>query len=205
MIDPRILNKRGCTKERIRTVFTATLRPEEEYESKEDYEKAKELVEHREKFENRIYEDIQDGILHNLRSYYLFASADLAWDGNIITKEIVPFMLYAQGKLSFDNLQDRLKKCGCDDEDLERICGKKDEDGNFKEEGLGRLIEMPVNLVRSLLQRRAAAQIARFIDQYPFFKYDTYSKSYEAQLRADALTQRVEMMSNQYEDRKSVV
>ena len=204
MIDYDILKQFGTTPERIRKVFTS--RPEDDVdENKEEKPDSEKLYKWREKFENRIYEDLYEGLQLNFRSYYLYAAADLAWDGNIITKEIVPHMLYAQGKISFGGWIDRLKKCGASDADLEKLCGEKDEEtGKFKEEGVGQLIQMPVNLVRSLLQRRAAAQISKYITQYPFFKYETYSRSWDAQLRADVLDNRVEIMTNQYDYRKQL-
>lgn len=205
MIDFDILKEFGCTKERMRKVFTSNSSHDEDEDGDELPENEK-LYKWRQKWETRIDSDIKEGLAFNFRQYYIYASADLAWDGNIITKEVVPHMLYAQGKITFEGWRDRLKKCGCTNDEIEKFCGTEDKDneGKFKEDGVGPLIEMPVNLVRSLVQRRAAAQINKFVSAYPFLKYDTYSRSYEAQLRSEAMSQRAEIMTNQYDYRKQM-
>jgi hypothetical protein len=114
MIDLKILEECGCTEERLRKVFTAKLDDDFDDEGNEKPESEK-LFKWRELWEDRIEEDIFEGVQFGLRNYYIYASADLAWDGNIITKEIVPHMLYAQGKLKFSGWLDLLKECGCDD------------------------------------------------------------------------------------------
>jgi len=181
MIDFDILRKYGSTKERIKEVFTCVDPTNTSaYEARKD-------------FEERISSRIDDGQRRNLAAYQLYAAADLAWDSAPILKENVPLMLYAQKKIKLDSCASQLESLGCADKFV-----VKDEAGTIKDINLPRLYEVSVNLVRSYLTRRVAAQATRFTNLYPQFKYEPRSTSLVGKLRGDALSQRIEMIVDQY-------
>lgn len=187
MIDFDILKRYGTTKERFRELFTAE-------PGSDDYEM-------RGKWEKMIESHLFEGIQRNLETYEIYASADLAWDGNIITGEMVPLVMYAQKRIGFKSLISRLRDSGCSDEELKKICEYDEEKKEFKDVKINKFIETSVNLVRSFVTRRHAAQASAVLSRRPFFQYEPFSKSYIAQLRGDVLSQRVEMMSDQYDYR----
>lgn len=181
LIDFDVLKKFGTTNQAIRDLFTlATDDPKYAL---------------RKKWEDRIQGRIQEGAIWGLKNHQFFQAADLAWDSNLITKELVPLSLYAQGKITFKNLEESLKEIS---PELSAKFVKKDAAGK----GIG--IDLPafhkvvVNLVRSLITKRTASLVIRYEKQFPLFKYEPLGTSYVSRLRGDVLSQRVEMMTNQY-------
>ena len=49
-------------------------------------------------FQSRLYESIY----LNLRSSAMYSAADLMWDTPVITQEVLPLLMYAQGKIDVD-------------------------------------------------------------------------------------------------------
>jgi len=120
-------------------------------------------------------------------------SVDVAWDSLPINKATIPLLQYAQGKISIEQCGDRLDNMGVSDQ----FCDY-DEEGNLKKIDALRLYEVSVNLIRSYVTRRVAAQVSRFSNLFPYFKYEPRSTNIEDKLRADVLSQRVEMMTDQF-------
>ena len=61
-----------------------------------------------------------------------------------------------------------------------------------------RFVDTSVNLVRSIITRRVAAQSARFSNLYPFFKYESRSTSDTAKLKAEIMSVRSDIMADQF-------
>lgn len=184
MIDYSILEEFGTTQNRIREVMTADVSTRDGV--------------HRKKLEDEFQSKILEGIQFNLRNHEVFTSADLAWDGHIINKQIIPLSLYAQGKIDMKQFRKHCHDSGLTDDDLKKYCEYDEETKEFKDVNIAKFVETPVNMVRSYVQRRHAAQDSKYRDQFPLLKYETYSKSYEAQLLGDITSQRMEIMANDF-------
>ena len=185
LIDYDILKKFGTTNDAIKALFTATVEKPE-------------LFKKRKEFEDRIQNRIQEGALWGLKNHQFYQAADLAWDSNIITKELVPLQLYAQGKITFAAVKEALKDVS---PDTRAKFVKKDPNGNEIGIDIPAFHKVVVNLVRSLITKRVGSLSTRYVKQYPFYEYEPLSTSYVAKLRGDVLSQRIEMMTNQYDYR----
>ena len=75
------------------------------------------------------------------------------------------------------------------------------DEGHVKSVNVLRLYEVSVNLIRSYITRRVAAQVSRFSNFYPYFKYEPRGTDSVSKLRAEVLSQRVEIMAEQFEYR----
>ena len=178
MISLDILEKHGCTQARLREIFTATEGKDHEV---------------REKFEDLVQSRIHEGISFNARDAKLFQSVDIAWDSLPINKSTIPLLQYAQGKIDIEQCEGKLS-----DMDLaDKFCEYGDE-GELKAINTLRLYEVQVNLIRSYVTRRVAAQVSRFSNLFPYFKYEPRSTSVSDKVRADVLSQRVEVMTDQF-------
>lgn len=184
MIDFTILKEFGTTQNRIREVMTADINTKD--------------GEHRERLEKEFQNRILEGIQFNLRNHEVFTVSDLAWDGNILNKQTIPLVMFAQGRIDMKQFQKQCNDSGITDEELKRYCDYDEENKKFNDPTIGKFIETNVNMVRSYVQRRHAAQVSKYLSAYPFLKYETYSKSYEAQLLADITSQRMEIMADQF-------
>ena len=180
MVTKKVLKHFGCTSERIRKIFTC-----------EDVEDPDHDL--REKWEDEIQRHIHEGLDWSCKNARIYQSVDLAWDSNPVNKATIPLMLYAQGKID-------MKACSSQLEDLQ--CGQDfteyDSTGEITNISLPRLYEVSVNLLKSYITRRAAAQSSRFSNLWPYFRYDPRGTSQADKLRADVLSQRIEIMSDQY-------
>jgi hypothetical protein len=181
LIDVDILKKMGSTRARIKQVFTAQAGTPDHA--------------HRVAFEEKLMSRIHEGAQWGLKNYQYFYAADLSWNGNIINKEVVPISLFAQGKLS-------LKECASSLKDLSPQTlakfAKMDEAGNPISIDFPAFHKIVVGLTRSVVTRRTAAITNKYVKNYPFYEYEPMSTSYVANLKADVLSQRIEMIVNGY-------
>src|SRR6056300_623860 len=178
MVSKKILEQNGCTQARLREIFTA--------------KKGKD-AEIREKFQDKIQSRILEGIQFGARNAKLYMSVDVAWDDLPINKANIPLLQYAQGKITIEQCEQNLQGLGKADEFCEY-----DEEGNLAKIDALALYQVSVNLIRSYVTRRVAAQVHRFSNLYPYFKYEARSTQLEDKVRADVLSQRVEMMTDQF-------
>ena len=178
MVDLEILENHGCTQARLREIFTA--------------EKGKDF-ETREKFQDLVQSRILGGIRHSTKHAKLYMSVDIAWDSMPINKATIPLLQYAQGKISIEQCGDNLTEI----DSADKFC-EYDDEGAIKSINTLRLYEVSVNLIRSYVTRRVAAQVHRFSNLFPYFKYEPRSTKLEDKLRADVLSQRIEMMTDQF-------
>jgi len=178
MVSKKILEDRGCTQARLREIFTA--------------KKGKDL-EIRERFQEQIQSRIHEGIRFGARNAKLYMAVDVGWDSLPINKATIPLLQYAQGKIAIEQCHNKLNDIGVADQ----FCDYDDE-GKLKKIDTLRLYEVSVNLIRSYVTRRVAAQVSRFSNLFPYFKYEPRSTSIEDKLRADVLSQRIEVMTDQF-------
>ncbi len=191
MIDYEILTKFGTTKNRLRQIATA--------------DRGTADGEVRSRLEKEIESEITEGVHFNLKNHHLYTSADLAWDGNLITGEVLPLVMFAQGRIDHRKAFSWCKESGMSESRMKDFFQHEEKDGpngqkivEFKDMKVSKFVEVQINMVRSYVQRRQAAQVSKYLSQYPFLKYETYDRSYEAQLHADVMSQRAEIMANQF-------
>ncbi len=148
----------------------------------------------RRRFEERIRGRIQAGVARCLRHSRKWQAADLAMDRPVVTGEVIPLQLYAQGKINNKRFVEWIRST---DPALESVFCSKDDAGVMKVD-IPRLVEVSLGLIPAYVQRRLATQCSRFSQLWPYFRYEARSTSPVARCRADVLTQRVDMIADQY-------
>jgi hypothetical protein len=193
MIDFRILNRFGSTNERLREIFSrkspanyADLTQEEKARVDKDLEVKKH-------WEGRISAHLDAGALFSIKNAAPYQAVDMAWDSVPITKEKIPLVLYAQGKLEMAQCAEQLNKLSCGDKyfiknDEKKVIGID----------LPKFFDVEVNLIRSFVTRRVAAQAQKYGSLYPFYKYESRSTSQVGKLRSDVWSQRTDIMADQF-------
>jgi len=206
MINLDILNRFGTTNKRLRELYTANATnipkiergdtAEEKAEKNKIALRIKQDIEFRQNTERRIRVRVDEGITRSLRNYKKYAAADLAWDTSCVTEATIPLIMYAQGKINIESAATALQglRGGSD-------CIKKNAEGAAIAIDLPRFLECNINLVRSYISRRVAAQSNIFSKLYPYYNYESRSTGPVGKLRADVLSQRVEIMSDQFDYR----
>lgn len=180
MVNLDILKKFGCTHERLMQIFTETDENSDNFRI-------------RAKFEDQIESRVRQGIFHSAKHSNLYMSVDLAWDTLPINKASIPLLQYAQGKIDIKDAAQGLTDAGCS----EQFC-EYDEEGTLKNINLQNFYDVSVDIIRSYVTRRVAAQVSRFSNLFPYFKYEPRGTSSVDKLRADALSQRVEVIADQF-------
>lgn len=195
MIDFEILKEAGTTNERLREMFTAKLPPKPMLDElpKEERKRIEKDIDNRKKIEDVISSRVSEHILWSLKNHHLYSSVDLAWDSTPITRQIVPLVLYAQKRI---NMEACVKELGKLKNTSQYV--KKDAKGSVVGINLPKFFEVNINLIRSFVTRRLAAQSNRFNNLYPFFKYEARTTEPAGKLRADVLSQRIDVMADQY-------
>lgn len=221
MIDYDILEKEfGSTKERIRAVFTAKdnelchdgeklldkqIRAREESgQSVSEKEKKSmrwqlinSLKKHRQNWEKKIQSRLEEGRTWNLKHYRYYFAADMAWDSDPVQPETIPLNLYAKGKVSIQNCIQQLREAVGETE-AEKFIIKDADKSEATGIDLPRLHEVSINLVRPYITRRVAAQVNKYNNMFPWLSYESRSKSMVGKLRGAAMSQRAEIMADQY-------
>jgi hypothetical protein len=207
MIDLKILEAFGTTDARLKEIFTTV--PDDEAdrprkgESKEEKTKrlersrrSKRDLDIRNKFEKKLMSRIEEGIINSLKHWRMYAAVDLAFDSSVINKATIPLLMFAQGKINVERCAQVLSECSNGEQYLKR-------DDNKKVIGVDipKFVETEVNLLRSIILRRHAAQKNKFNNLWPFYKYEARSTGLAAKLRADVLSQRMDMMTDQFDYR----
>lgn len=192
MIDLALLRRFGTTNERLRELFTALPDPNMPEQDPMAVRNARDITE-REKMENWCLHTLQEHMSFALKNYKFYAAADLAWDSVAITKQTVPLLMYAQGKISIENVVESLKDLKGSDHFV-----KKGDNGVVVGLELPKLYESSVNLVRSIITRRMAAQVNKYNNLFPFYEYNPRGTGLVSKLRADVLSQVVDIMADNY-------
>jgi hypothetical protein len=199
MVDIDVLNAMGSTQERLREIFTAQP-PLNEEERARLPEKQREKIEKdcklREDFEADINRRFSENINYAMANYQMYSSVDVAWDAPPINKETYPLLLYAQGRLDLGKCAKELKDLPCVDKYT-----TKDAKGDIIAIDLPKFFEVNFNLVRSVITRRLAAQANKYNALFPHYKYEPRSTSLVGKLRADVLSQIMDIMTDQFDYR----
>jgi hypothetical protein len=193
MIDFDVLKKFGSTNDRLREIFTA-----QAYSIETQVDEAARLKKHedvafREAMETELRSRISEHIMFGVRNYQLYAAVDMAWDSTPINKSTIPLILYAQGKIDITQCGSSLANLPNSDRYV-----KKDTNGIVKEINMPVFLEVEFNLCRSMVTRRLAAQSNKYRNLWPYYKYESRSTGPVGKLRADATSQRMDIMTDQF-------
>src|ERR1051325_10073752 len=132
----------------------------------------------------------------SLKNYQFYSAVDLAWEPPPLASKIHPLVLYAQNRIDVGTCASQLATLKCADEFV-----KKDEKGNVVGIDPPRFFDVSINLVRSMITRRLAAQSNKYNNLFPYFKYESRSTSQVGKLRADIMSQRTDIMADQFDYR----
>ena len=196
MVDLDILKQAGTTNERLRDVLTSVRPDDFKQLSKDKQKKIDKDISNRERIEKLINSRLREHIVFTLRNHHIYSAVDLAWDAAPINKQTIPLVMYAQKRLSLDSCVSELDKLKVTDKFV-----RKSESGQPTQIDLPKFFETNINLVRSLITRRLSAQSNKYNNLYPFFKYDPRSTTPTAKLKGDVLSQRMDIMADQYDYR----
>lgn len=189
-----ILKATGTTNERLREVLTAQP-PDDLIDSESEEYKAKEKdYRNRHRLEKSISSRICEGISLSLRHHSRYSAVDLANDTDIITGERYPLTLLAKGKISVEKCVDMLG-------DVSPTSVQKyvKFDGNNKGiMSLPDFTDAPINIVKGFTDRRWAPQKTKFENLYPHLKYEPRKTGSVAELKADATSQVMEIMADNF-------
>ena len=150
----------------------------------------------RDKFQKMISGWLQEHIVFSLGNHSKYSAVDMAWDSLPINHAIVPLMQYAQGRMDLA----RVEKVMGDVPNSDRYL-RRDKDGKVIGVELPKFHEVNINLIRSVLTRRLAAQAVKYDELWPYFKYEARDQTQVGKLRADAVSQRIDIMADQYQYR----
>jgi len=181
MVNLKILKKFGCDSGKLREIFTC-----------EDTDNPYHAI--RRKFEKRLESRILDGLQKSCKNSDLYMAVDMAWDSAPLNKETVPLLLYAQGKIDLKRCARSLEDLGC----AEKFCEKDSKTQEIKTINMPRLYEVSVDLVRSFITRRVAAQASRFANLWPYFKYEPRGSRDVDKFVAELMSQRADIMADQF-------
>jgi hypothetical protein len=203
MIDFEILKDYGTTNERLREFFTAAppspqrkKKLESTPDGKKELKRIEADVRGRQEFEQQIASWVQEGIVFSLRDRAKLSAVDLAWDAMPIKEHILPLMQYAAGRLDFQKAVTALKDVPCGGQYI-----KKNEKGEAQSIDLPKFTQVEINLIRSVITRRVAAQAVKYDNLWPWFNYEPRDMTQVGRLRGDLTSQRMDIMADQYDYR----
>lgn len=191
-IDLDILAEAGTTNDKLREFF----RTKEEDLGTEDTpqkRQVEQVLKRQKKIKDLIGSRLSEHISFALRNHHLYSSVDLAWDSSPINKHIIPLILYAQKRINLVDCASSLESAG-----NRSAYVKRDKSGKIMDIDLPKFFEVNINLIRSLITRRLAAQSNKYSNLWPFFKYEPRTTGQVGKLKADVLSQRMDVMADQY-------
>jgi hypothetical protein len=195
MVDLTLLKEKfATTNDRLKEIFTCERPSNFEQLEKEKQEKIESDLKIRCRMEDLIFARLTEAVTFNLKNHTIYSAVDVAWDSTPIMKGVLPLMLYAQGKLDKKACATSLEAAGFGDKYV-----TKDEKGGVKDIDLPKFYECNVNLIRSILTRRLAAQANKYSNLWPYYKYDSRGFSQVEKLRADLVSQRMDVMADQFD------
>lgn len=198
MISLEALASVGTTNATLRDIFTAKPVAADAPLTEEERKKANLRCEIRKRFEDRINNRLMEHINFSLKNYQFYSAVDLAWEPPPLAREIHPLVLYAQNRIDLGACAAQLEALKCADQFV-----KKDEKGKITGINLPKFFDVSINLVRSMITRRLAAQSNKYNNLFPYFKYESRSTSQVGKLRADMMSQRADIMADQFDYRHS--
>lgn len=195
MVDFRVLKAYGSSSNDWKELFTCDHKPKDGASDAE-----KECCELKAKRKADLTQMLIDramaGAVRSLETAHVIQACDIAYRGNMLTGAIVPLLHYAQGRIGEEECVKQLSSSGCDQFVIK---DGDDKDGTTKLRiNSGKFTELSVGLVRSVVNRRRDAQANLFRSLRPLFRYQPRGGSEADALVADLLTQRVDIMSDQF-------
>lgn len=193
MIDFEALRRSGVTNERLREIATAEAVVDWRKIPKEERIKKRRDIEIRDRWEKAIMSRLDEAVSFSLRNHQIYTAVDLARDTNVISRTDIPLLQYAQGKINISACVGQLEALKCSEQFVQ-----KDESGKVTGVDLPEFTRVAINLVKSFVTRRVAAQSVKYNNLWPFYSYDPRSTSLVGKIRADALSMRVDTMADQF-------
>lgn len=200
MPDLELLKSVGTTNERLREIFTCDIPAEFEPEDPDkaaEWRQRKEDWKVRMQLERRIESRLLESIQFSLKNHTIYSAVDLMWDSTPICRETYPLMLFAQGKVDWGKCASILSDLKCGQQYI-----KKNEQGQPIGIDLPRFYEVAINLPRSVITRRLAAQMNRYQNLWPYYKYEPRGNTPVDKLRGDIMSQIADIQCDQYDYRK---
>lgn len=199
MSDIRVIEKMGASHDRLRQIFTAAKPSDPEFlKLPEDQRKQLEKdCKTRDAFESRVSKLMSENVGYSLNNYQFYSAVDVAWDAAPINKSTYPLMLYAQGKLDLGSCVKSLNNLPNPERYITRDPATKEPTGI----NLPRFVDVNFNLVRSVITRRWAAQVNKYAALYPYYKYEPRSTSQVGKLRADVISQIMDIQTDEFDHR----
>lgn len=204
MNNPKVLAKYGCDPESLRKIFTADIGKGESPEQvvidattpdSDKLPKTKGGI--RRQWEAKIRARLYDGISANLRSARPNQAVDLAGDAAPIQRWTIPLMMWGQGKIKIEQAYSSLAASA--PEQADKFFRKANENGkDVIRLNEHRITDISIDLMKSYITRRHAAMDALWSNLWPQLKYDPRGTDDVSMLRADALSQRVDIISDAY-------
>ena len=208
MVDLKVLEKFGCTKERLQQIFTSQGAARQSPRDATDPnpptpENKPSDYDIRKRFESRIRARLLAGITQNARNSRAMQAVDMAWDAPPIQKETVPLMMWAQGKINQKQTVDCLKR---DCPGLFTPAAvqnppaflKKTPGSDELELQIPRISDIVIDIMRSYITRRLASMDSLWTNLYPLWRYSPRGADSVAMLRGDLVTQRVDIIADDY-------
>jgi hypothetical protein len=196
MISFPALESVGTTNAKLKEIFTAKPMSADAPITTEEREKLDKRCELRKCFEDRINNRLMENINQSLKNYQFYSAVDLAWEPPPLSKKIYPLVLYAQNRIDLGSCVKQLTSLNCAQDFV-----RKDEKGTITGIDLPRFFDVSINMVRSMVTRRLAAQSNKYNNLFPYFKYESRSTSMVGKLRADIMSQRADIMADQFDYR----
>lgn len=205
MVDPKVLAKFNCTPDSLREIFTAQMSGEtpaqvtmDANEPPPETKRPKTKGEIRRAWEYKIRSRLYDGIGANLRAARPNQAVDMAWDSPPIQRHTIPLLMWAQGKIKIEQAYANCVASSGQGQ-ADKFFRKADSNGQqVLSLNQNRITDISIDLLRSYVTRRHAAMDALWSNLWPLFKYDPRGTDDVAMLRADALSQRVDIISDGY-------
>lgn len=201
MVDLKILESYGSTRARLREVLTATTINESPVRGESKKEKTDRIArnrkreadyKHKQKLVSLVQARVVSGIDFSLRHHRPYAAIDLAWDSIVLSKINMPLLLYAQNKIDVQRAVASLSQLPNGND---YIIKEKDKPVGVN---MPKFIEAEVNIIRSMVNRRWAAQKNKYSNLWPYFAYEARSTGLVGKCRADVMSQRADMMADQF-------
>lgn len=191
----------GTDDDRIREFFTAVVPTEKQkikLESlgavgKKKLRQIQKDVKLKTKFTDMIRAWQQEHITFSLANHNKYSAVDMAWDSQPINVHILPLIQYAQGRLNLELLGKT-----CDESPTLEKYVKRGDNGKVISADLPKFTEININLIRSVITRRAAPQSIKYSGLSPHFDYDPRDKTQVGKIRGDLTSQRMDIMADQF-------
>jgi hypothetical protein len=197
---PEILRKTGSTNERLKEVLTSVAPDAQEGPMPDEDSPLMKDVRNRKRLEDSIASKTHEGMSRSLRNAAPYSAADMAYDTDTITRDRYPLSLYAKGKITVDRCREML---GPTTSSTYQKYTRRTEGQAGDKVHLPAFVEAPVNLVKSFVNRRWAPQKVKFENLFPYLRYEPRTTGPVAELKADAVSQIMEIMADNFGYRHS--